>query len=216
MARVTEGLNLNGTMGKLVFYQRNGKNYVRTKPATYRDAKTETQLLARGRFAGCNSFYSLLRDDIFRLIWKVAATGTGKNAKNLFMQHNTYAFGKDKNIEDYSRVHFSTGMLPLPNGLEFARYNNRECLLQWEYDAPKALGSPADRLYIVELHTADLTADLTIRMHETDICRSEGKALFSTFYDVDEQTHLYCFWGNEQCTSFSADYYSGAIRLIAP
>lgn len=215
MARVTDGLNLKGTIGNMVFYQRNGVNYVRVKPATYRDAKTETQLLTRGRFAGCNYFYSVLKVDIFRQVWKVAAKGTGKNGKNLFMQHNTYAFGKDQQIEDYSRLHFSAGILPLPNGLKIVRYNNRECFLKWEYDAQKALGSSGDRLYIVELQD-DRQDELKFKIHETSICRSDGEALFSTHYDIGDHTHLYCFWGNEQQTAFSESYYFCDIKLINP
>lgn len=212
MARIKEGLNLNGTVGNLVFYQRNGVNYVRLKPARYRDAKTETQLLTRGRFAGCNYFYSLIKTDLLRLVWKMAAQGTGKNAKNMFMQYNTYAFGKDGEIDDYSRLHFSAGMLPLPNGLEMAQSDNRECVLQWKYDEQKGLGSAHDRLYMVEV----VQSDPKVQIHETGIRRSEGKALFSTAYDIDEHTHFYCFFGNEQATLFSESYYLKDIQLIEP
>lgn len=202
MVKIKDELdNLTGTIGNLIYYQRNGKTYVRTKPVTYRDAKTEKQVLARGRFAGCNRFYDLLRSDLFRRIWKVAAEGTGKNAKNLFVQHNIYAFGKEKEVIDYSRLKFSTGLLPLPNNLFMEIYNNRDCILRWEFNDPVAIGFPTDRLYIVELKE-----NFQPRIHETKVCRSACKAEFSTSEDMDEKTHLYCFWGSEQGTSFSETY----------
>jgi len=211
MARLKDGLNLNGTLGKLVFYQRNGMNYVRTKPAKYRDAKSESQLLVRGRFAECNRFYSMLNADIFRTAWKVAAKGMGKNAKNLFMQYNSYAFGKDKECVDYDRLHFSAGTLPLPDNLQIKRHNNHDCIIEWEYNRQKGIGSPTDKLYIVELQK-----ELKVHFHETEIRRSEGKVTFSTFENIEEHTQLYCFWGNEQATSFSESFHFVQITLTEP
>ncbi|MDR1756055.1 MAG: hypothetical protein LBR65_03720 [Culturomica sp.] len=203
MARATDELkNISGTLGNLVFYQRNGATYVRTKPTTYRDAKTEKQLLLRGRFAGCNYLYKCLQADIFRRVWKMAAKGTGKNAKNMFVRHNIHAFGKEQEITDYQRLHFSTGLLPLPRNLELECRNTHDCLLHWEYDPQEAIGSPGDRLYLVEFQS-----NLRIRIHETGVCRREREALFSTFYTIDKGTHLYAFWGNETGTSFSPSYY---------
>lgn len=220
MARVNELLNISGTVSNLVFYQRNGVNYVRSKPASFRDAKTEKQLSARGRFAGCNRFYDKIKTDIFRLVWKIAANGTGKNAKNIFTQHNIYAFGKDKEVVDYGRLHFSSGLLPLPDDIQVERHNNRDCLLQWDYDSAKAIGAPNDLLYIVELRPEKQTEDLqvyyTTVFHETGVSRSKGKAIFSTSYDFDDQTYLYCFWGNEQNSSFSDSYYLNEIKQIEP
>ncbi|MDR2921240.1 MAG: DUF6266 family protein [Tannerella sp.] len=220
MARVNELLNISGTVSNLVFYQRNGVNYIRSKPKKYRDAKTEKQLSARGRFAGCNRFYDKIKVDIFKQVWKIAANGTGKNAKNIFTQRNIYAFGKDKEVIDYGRLHFSFGLLPLPDHIQVEQHNNRDCLLQWEYDPAKAIGTPNDLLYIVELRPEKQPKDqpktYTTVFHETGISRSKGKALFSTSSDFDDQTYLYCFWGNEQNSSFSDSYYLKDIKLIEP
>lgn len=174
--------------------------------------KTDKQLIARGRFAGCNRFYDLLRFVLLRHIWKIAAIGTGKNAKNLFVQQNLYAFGKDREVTDYERLYLSTGLLPLPGGLRIVRYNNCDCLLQWKYDAREAIGSPDDLLYIVEIQASFEKK----KIHETGIKRSESKAVFSTYDNIDEQTHLYCFWGNEQSTSFSTSHHFGCIPLVQP
>lgn len=214
MARVIELLNISGSVNNLVFYQRNGVNYVRTKPSFHHDAKTEKQLTYRGRFAGCNRFYDQIKVPIFRQVWKTMALGTGKNAKNVFMQHTIYAFGKEQKIIDYGRLRFSAGLLPLPNRLQIECQNKRDCLLQWEYDPTEAIGAANDRLYVVELITKPDAYD--VQIHETKVCRNEGKALFSTFHDIDDQTHLYCFWGNESQTSFSDSYYLDDIKLIAP
>lgn len=216
MARVNDLLNISGSVGNLVFYQRNGINYVRTKPSSHKDAKTDKQLIARGRFAGSNRFYDMIKVDIFRQVWKMAAKGTGKNAKNLFTQHNIYAFGKDKEVVDYGRLRFSSGLLPLPDNIQIERHNKRDYLLQWDYDATKAIGAPNDRLYIVELRQEDQQEDHTTVFYETGIYRSEGKALFSTSYDSDNKTQLYCFWGNEQDSSFSDSYYFDDIKLSEP
>ncbi len=203
MARATDELkNISGTLGNLVFYQRNGGTYIRMKPTKYRDKKTDKQVLLRGRFAGCNYFYKCLQADMFRQVWKTVAKDTGKNAQNMFIRHNIHAFGKEQGITDYERLHFSAGLLPLPRKLGLERRNAHDCRVYWEYNPREAIGSPTDRLYVVELHT-----DLRIRLHETGVCRREGEALFSTFYAIDKETHLYGFWGNEAGTSFSPSHY---------
>jgi len=220
MARVNELLNISGSVSNLVFYQRNGVNYIRSKPSSYRDAKTEKQLAVRGRFTGCNRFYDHIKADVFRQVWKTVASGTGKNAKNLFVQHNMYAFGKDKEVIDYGRLCFSSGLLPLPDRIQIERHNNHDYLLQWEYDAEKAIGAPNDRLYIVELRPVkqpdDLLENYTVVFHETGVCRSEKKASFSTSSGFNDQIHLFCFWGNEQNSVFSGSYYLNEIKQPEP
>jgi hypothetical protein len=199
MARVgKELLQISGSLANLVFYQRYGVNCVRMKPSHFHDAKTEKQLIARGRFAGCNRFYDQMTMPLFRHIWKTVAQDTGKNAKNLFVKHNLYAFGKEGEIVNYDRLHFSMGLLPQPDGLQFERYNGRDCRLQWVYDPAQALGSPKDCLYVVEYQSVH-----NCLIHKTDVSRRKGEALFSTSNDITDETHLYCFWGNEEGSAFS-------------
>lgn len=210
MARATgESKNMRGSVGNIVFYQSKGVTYIRTKPSRYRDAKTDKQLAARGRFTGCNRYYKLLEPDMLRHVWKMIAERTDKNPKNLFMQHNFYAFGKDSDITDYGRLQFSAGIIPMPDKLQIRRYNNRDCTVQWEYNPQEELGSPYDQLYIVELQES-----YRPQIHKTGANRSDSEAVFSTYQDICKYTHLYCFWGNEQKTSFSDTLYFKEIPLM--
>lgn len=213
MARITNELKyLKGTIGNIVFCQRKGITYVRTKPTKYRDAKTDKQLVARGRFRGCNRFYKYeLEADMLKLVWKSLAEKTGKNPSNIFMQHNYYAFGMDSEVTNYERLQFSAGLLPMPDQLQIGHYNKRNCTLQWKFDPEENTGLTDDRLYIVELSEPKRP-----KIHDLDIYRSEGKASFSTLEDINKNMHLYCFWGNKAFTSFSATYYFNEIPLIEP
>jgi len=211
MAIITNELkNFKGTVGNYVFCQRNGKTYVRTKPSKFRDAKTEKQLMARGRFTGCNHFYKLrLRSDLLKQVWKSIAKREGKNPSNLFMHHNYYAFGLDYIITNYEHLQFSAGSLPIPAKLQIDRYNNQDCMLKWEFDPEENIGLTDDQLYIVEFSESKRP-----EIHDLKTCRSEGKATFSTFNEIDKDMHIYCFWANKAFTSFSGTHYFNDIPLI--
>ncbi|MDR2918869.1 MAG: DUF6266 family protein [Tannerella sp.] len=212
MARITDDSKcLTGTVGNVVFYEMNGIMYARTKPGKYRDAKTDKQLAMRARFSGCTAFYKQTKDTMLRHVWKMVAKDTGKNARSMFMQHNIHAFGKDKTVAYYSRLQFSAGALPLPEGLLIERYNDRDCLIQWEYDRQEDIDTPTDRLYVVELHSHEWP-----KVHKLEISRSERKAIFSTFEDISKNTYLYCFWGNKSETAFSPTHYFKEIPLAEP
>lgn len=203
MARITdESKCLTGTVGNVVFYEMNGIMYARTKPQKYHDAKTDKQLAMRGRFSGCSRFYKQLEDATLRHVWKTIAKGSAINAKSLFMQHNIHAFGKDKEVSHYGRLQFSAGLLPLPENLQIKRSDDHNCIIQWEHDPDEGLGSPYDILYIVEFHQLFRPG-----IHETGVTRQESKAVFSTYESISKYTHLYCFWSNEQRTSFSGTHY---------
>ncbi|MCC5935605.1 MAG: hypothetical protein JJU35_15260 [Balneolales bacterium] len=63
MARIKKGIfdPPQGSLGNLVFSSRNGVPYVRTKPETYRDAKTPAQQAARARLSLVSSLLRQLK-----------------------------------------------------------------------------------------------------------------------------------------------------------
>lgn len=209
MARITDDSKcLTGTVGNVVFYEMNGIMYARTKPRKYRDAKTDKQLAMRARFSGCSAFYKQMENTMLRHVWITIAKSIGKKARNMFLQHNIHAFGKDKTVAYYGRLQFSAGLLPLPGELLIKRNNDRDCMIQWKYDRQEDIDVPTDRLYIVELHESGMP-----HIHDTKACRSEGKVLFSTFENINKELHLYCFWANESGTAFSPTHYFEEIPL---
>jgi hypothetical protein len=53
MAKIKSSIHkeISGRIGDLIFYQRNGKSFIRSMPSTYRDKKSEKQILHRKKFS---------------------------------------------------------------------------------------------------------------------------------------------------------------------
>ena len=75
--------NLHGKLGNVVYYELNGKSYVRSLPTSYRDKKSEKQLLHRKRIATFGQLFQLFRPAI-----RLDIKEKHQNQSSLFLQLN--------------------------------------------------------------------------------------------------------------------------------
>ena len=121
MAKVKGGIEsmLSGKFGNMVFVQRDGKTYMRSAPKRKKDSSTPAMLLNQKRFGEVIRFCSQFKDTVIPQIWNLAAVGT--SGYRLFQKTNSPAFGPDGSLMNQKLLRFSTGKLPLPQGLEAGR-----------------------------------------------------------------------------------------------
>lgn len=75
--------NLHGKLGNVVYYELNGKSCVRSLPTTYKDKKSEKQLLHRKRIATFGQLFQLFRPAI-----RLDVKKKHQNQSSLFLQLN--------------------------------------------------------------------------------------------------------------------------------
>ena len=75
MAKMKQNIGdlVSGKIGNLVFFQLNGKSYVRAAPVRKRESWTQEQLLYRQRISQASGLWRALRSEQMSKIWNGAA-----------------------------------------------------------------------------------------------------------------------------------------------
>ena len=151
MARINQGIlgPILGSLGKSVGCVRYGRPYIRTKPISYHDAKSQMQLEQRARRTACIELYRWLRFSIGRPVWNLKACG--KSGYNLFMGANMMKFDGHGNIADFNNLKIAIGDLPLPKGItaSFTNAGKGEISITWVNDSVVGNALPSDILRLV-------------------------------------------------------------------
>ncbi len=176
MAKLGNFLNITGgTLGNLVFYNRNGKTYIRTKPGSISNPKSPAQLAQRQRMQLMNAFLRKFSDPIrltFAAVPKGKApyqTAMGYNLRNAFT-------GEYPNQRiDKSKILLSTGSLPLPLNASLSLHPEG-FVIQWEYDFDTSGSTVGDHLVVIVLYKDDSACSFRF----TDTRRYEKQYLWKT------------------------------------
>ena len=121
---------ISGSIGDLIFYQRYGTDCIRSMPSSYRDKKSEKQILHRNRFSAMVRLFHIYRHSLrFEIKEKnsnLFTTFFKLNWKNVSVDLDTV------NI-DYEKM-ILTNQLPIQlSGLEITR-QEKQVRFKWDDD----------------------------------------------------------------------------------
>lgn len=197
---------VRGRVGNMVYYVRNGKQYVRRvtipgKPPkwTFKE-RSEKQQASIGRFAIVQAFYATYCKSVSDEIWRIAARIKKKMGANYFNSLNCHCFSGDGNLVDFDNFRFSEGKLLLPRRMQLTR-DGAECRVTWEEERDFYTASPGDCLWAGVLYERSALAPLlALEVHGT---RGEGTGTFHLDASRGMPAHVYCFFGRPDHSAFS-------------
>ena len=209
MARVNTNpisLSISGRLGGMIYYRRNGRQYVRKAP---RKPRTESALQAeyRMRFSAASGFYRALRKEGLAVLWAKAAEGKRVCGYNLVVARNIGAFDGEGRIADFRLLCPTEGELFFPLGMELRRGTEAgEWLLTWETESLfSGKWNVADRLQAVVMRDAETYAVKTVDCGGA--CRGDGEAVLRIPEEWRDYRHLYCFFCSQEDEASRSKYF---------
>jgi len=200
MARMKRnvGEQVSGKIGNVVFYQRYGKDYVRSAPMKKREFWTEEQLLYRQRLKKASGLWRALKSDEFPKIWNKAAVAM--NGYAWFMKSTLPALEMDGTMIDIRQLKVADGKLPVPQKLKAERLPNDANTVEvsWENDP----NSPAERLkdeVMVITHANGKFSEVT----STRLKRSGRKGTIHLPVHPENTANIYLFMASGDGEEYS-------------
>jgi len=121
---------LSGKLGEVVYYQRNGKTFIRTLPEKIKQSNSEKQIISQKRFSTLGKLYQIFRHTLHYQLPK------GINSNNSFFYSLNHSFVNPSldsvNIEYEKLILTNLGMKEL-FGLKISK-NENKVLFEWEED----------------------------------------------------------------------------------
>ena len=191
--------SVSGRVGNVVFYERFGKTYVRTRPVfPKRRKKTEGQLLTQNRFKLASSIIRSLLPLIRKTYKEVKATGSPYH--KAIGQTIQYAF-RGESVED---LRLDVRFLPIAYGslspihsLSLQENETQPNRIEIGWDA--GLGDASDQLRFVQLMYNAKGEFVGMKQFETEVLRAEGTAMF----DITQlwnfpKAYVFAYFDNEK------------------
>lgn len=201
---------LSGRMGNLIYYVRNGKQFVRRvaipgkKRIWETEERTPKQKTVTGRFTIVQSFYSKYCECISPKIWRIAAQGEGRMAPNLFNSVNCKCFDGEGKLVDFEKFLFTRGSLLLPRKIRMEPMGE-SYRVTWEEERDLETAAPADRLGVGVLYAAyPLAPRLAMKVSGV---REQLCGEFTLDETMGNEAHVYCFFTREDGSAFSESCY---------
>lgn len=141
---------LTGKVDGIVFFSRWGRIYARRAVSGGSRPRTPLQQLQCNRMSDVMTFYGIVRTTFLGACWREAAKGKSCSGMNLFVRRNIGGFDGCGEVADYTRLHFTAGVLPVCDCLE-AEYDaeSRRVRLGWQNRTPLNGERLDDRLVVV-------------------------------------------------------------------
>jgi hypothetical protein len=183
---------VSGRIGNVVFYTRNGVNYVRAAPDRKKDSWSPQQLLHRQRFSKASFLWSQLKKTKVAPIWNLAAERM--NGYAMFMKANMPAYALDGSIIDPKMLKLSTGKLHLPMDLEASRESVGSSVIKvsWKND-PNLKG----KRLVDELMAVSATNGHYSALTSTGLLRRAQSGSFTLPAKPADATHVYLFFASQ-------------------
>lgn len=193
MAQVKDifGTGISGKLNQMVFYQRNGKTYVRALPVRRKNTVSPGELRNKQRFGAMLKFARIFKFGVIPQIWSQASrTLTGNQ---LFIKTNKGAFDAEGNIPDVKRVQLSTGNLLLPDDMVVKRKEegSSTMVVNWYPDPGGGITAYWDELMVIGYGEG-----LYSNIKATAIHRGENGGTFELPALETSISHLYLFFGS--------------------
>jgi len=183
---------VSGRIGNVVFYTRNGVNYVRAAPDRKKDSWSPQQLLHRQRFSKASYLWSQLKKTKVAPIWNLAAVKM--NGYACFIKANMPAYALDGSIIDPKMIKISTGKLHLPMDLGASREaaGSSAITVSWKND-PNMKG----KRLVDELMAVSATDGHYSALTSTGLLRSAQNGTFTLPVKPANSTHIYLFFASQ-------------------
>jgi hypothetical protein len=192
------GEQVSGKIGNVVFYQRYGKDYVRSAPMKKRETWTEEQLLYRQRLKKASALWKALKSDDFPKIWNKAAVAM--NGYAWFMKSALTALEMDGTMIDILKLKVSDGKLPVPQDLQAERMpdNANIVSVSWKNDSHSPVERLKDELMIIT-HANGKFSDITA----SGLKRRDLKGQFALPERPEDPGNFYLFMASENREEYS-------------
>ncbi|TRX72072.1 DUF6266 family protein [Carboxylicivirga sp. M1479] len=187
MARIDNPLfkGLKGKIGGLIFYERDGQTFVRSKPDGIKDAKTPLQLNQRKKMELVNDFLRPFKRLLKRTFVDPQSEKRAYNlAKSYNLLNGTSGFADEMEI-NYQTALLCKGPLVKPQQVGGEKGVNG-IVIKWKY--VKGEGSPYDNLLVMMRHKTYLSSDFLF----TGAMRNDEKYYWQ--FDGNYNVQDYHFW----------------------
>ena len=183
---------VSGRIGNVVFYTRNGVNYVRAAPDRKKDSWSPQQLLHRQRFSKASYLWSQLKKTKVAPIWNLS--DERMNGYACFIKANMPAYALDGSIIDPKMIKISMGKLHLPMDLEAVREAavSDVITISWKND-PNLKGKRLDD----ELMAVSAADGHYSALTPTGLLRSAKNGTFTLPVKPVDATHMYLFFASQ-------------------
>jgi hypothetical protein len=148
MAQLKQGINGpgKGSVGNVIMYEMYGKTYLRSRPAKYKDKKSEKQLAQRQRLSLAQDLVRAIKE-LVRITFKDAAVGRSAYHSAVSLNLKEAIGGAYPNqFVDPHNVILSHGDLTAPQKVN-AKKTEEGILLEWTTDnLSEGFNQPSDNL----------------------------------------------------------------------
>ncbi|HEY3373382.1 MAG TPA: hypothetical protein VGK10_21235 [Prolixibacteraceae bacterium] len=194
---------VSGKIGNVVFFQLNGKGYVKAAPQRKKDSWTEDQQLYRKRISKASGLWRALRSEQISKIWNTAAEQM--NGYAWFMKLNMPALAMDGTLIDPKLIKVSDGRLPIAQQLKAERQidNPSTIVVNWQNDPHLKGERLQDELMVVSYADGQFS-----HVTATGLVRSAKGGSFKMPVQPVNASHLYLFMA-----SGNGEEYSGSCAF---
>ena len=207
MAHIKNGLftQMKGRLRDLIFFNRRGRTYARSRPKQMSNPDTPLQRLQRNRMRDVVAFYMVVRQSPLLAVWQRAGNERGMSRMNLFVKLNIAAFDGNGRVTDYEKLHFSYGSLPRGDCFQ-AVWQPSDSTIGISWDNATLLNEKryADRFMAVVLYEDD---GVTVFAGGEGYNRRDGRACLCLPESPLPPAGVYCFFASADGRAYSADVY---------
>lgn len=200
MARIKTNIGdqVSGKMRNMVFYQMNGKSYVRSAPITNEDTWNEEQRMRRKRIVKVSELWRALKTEQFSAIWNTAAQQM--NGYAWFVKANMPALGMDGTVIDARLLKLSDGKLPIDPMLSANVIEEAPATIKvsWQND-PHTKGERFKDDLMVISYDGDKFSAITT----TGLKRKDLQGTFALPAMPVNSGYIYLFFASEDRKAFS-------------
>jgi len=202
---------IKGAFGNYIGGSWKGRGYVKIRPSSIADPKTQKQKNQRNRFAACAKLAKLLKVDLIKPIWKKMAGDITGN--NLFTKTNIGLFAADGTIADYENLKVSVGILPLPKNIVVQNDGTTAGAIRisWVDNSGWDIAASTDRLRVVYLNGTE-----PVIIEGLSITRSEEQATIQLTGISGQAVHVYVYFANEESETYSDSFHAMVAIPVVP
>ena len=191
MGKVNNVLGIRGKVGDLLFYRRDGKDYVKRIGKRNKAECSEEQWRHRMRFRTAVKFASRLPEEVKAGLNLTAETEKGWNGQSFFISQNLKAFCPDGNLGEPSALQFSAGFRGRAHSLAVGvNEDDGRLTLYWSGEIVDFM-EQEDRLVVFAIRERLSFQVIAVKVEAE---RKDGRAVLPLTKEEGSLTHLFCCW----------------------
>lgn len=200
-----------GRRGNVIYYELNGRLYMRRYAIPGKQRKWETeglsprQYAAVARFKAVQMFYAEYAKQVSPEVWRALARVRGKMAPNLFNSMNFNCFDERGEMVDFEGFRFTEGTLALPREIRIVREGNR-FRVTWQEERDWSSAARDDVMQVGVLYD-NLVRSPRLALEVTGR-RGDLWGEFMLNELMVGNAHVYIFFASADNTAFSPSWYS--------